>query len=172
MEGSMAIESEVFKSGMRRLAAGVSIITTTGLDGPRGLTATAVCSVSVAPPTLLCCVNRGSSAHDTIRAAGILAINFLAERDQDLATRFSGAETRESRFALGSWFTLATGSPILETALASFDCRVVSTIDGASHSIFFAEVIAVRTGAAVGPLLYFDGAYGGFAATETLPSGR
>jgi flavin reductase len=172
MEGSMAIESEVFKSGMRRLAAGVSIITTTGRDGPRGLTATAVCSVSVEPPTLLCCVNRGSSAHDTIRAAGILAINFLAEPDQGLATRFSGAETRESRFALGRWSTLATGSPILETALASFDCRVVSTIDGASHSIFFAEVIAARNGEAAAPLLYFDGNYGGFAATEPLSSGR
>src|SRR5271168_4017298 len=101
MEGSMAIEPELFKSGMRRLASGVSIITTAGTEGPRGLTATAVCSVSVAPPTLLCCINRNSSAHDAIRDAGVLAVNFLAEPDRDLATRFSGADTRDARFAVG-----------------------------------------------------------------------
>jgi flavin reductase (DIM6/NTAB) family NADH-FMN oxidoreductase RutF len=172
MEGSMAIEPEIFKSGMRRLAAGVSIITTTGADGPRGLTATAVCSVSVVPPILLCCINRNSSAHDTIRDSGILAVNFLAGPDRELATRFGGAETRESRFVQGSWITLATGAPILDTALASFDCRVVSASDGASHSIFFAEVIELRIGAAADPLLYFEGAYGGFAATQARPLGR
>jgi flavin reductase len=166
MEGSMAIAPEIFRSGMRRLAAGVSIITTTGSDGPRGLTATAVCSVGIDPPTLLCCVNRGSSAHDTIRSTGILAVNFLAERDQDLAIRFSGVETRDQRFGEGNWGVLTTGSPILETALASFDCTVTSVIDGASHSIFVAEVVGSRCGEDEAPLLYFTGGYGGFVATE------
>jgi flavin reductase len=172
MEDSMAIAPEIFRTGMRRLAAGVSIITTTGGDGPRGLTATAVCSVGIDPPTLLCCVNRGSSAHDTIRATGILAVNFLAERDQDLAVRFSGIETRDQRFGEGSWAVLTTGSPILETALASFDCVVSRVIDGASHSIFFAEVVASRVGEDGAPLLYFTGGYGGFIAADAPLSGQ
>jgi len=170
MEGSMAIEAEVFKSGMRRLTAGVSIITTLGEDGPRGLTATAVCSVSVEPPTLLCCINRGSSAHDVIHGSRVLAVNFLAVADQDLANRFAGVDTRDERFAEGGWTRLATGAPILETALASFDCRIASIMDGTTHSIFFAEVIDVRLGAEAPPLLYFGGGYGSFAAEVTQPS--
>jgi flavin reductase len=170
MDDSMAIEPAFFRSGMRRLGAGVSIITTAGPEGPRGLTATAVCSVGIDPPTLLCCVNRASSAHDTIVAMRILAVNFLAERDRDVAIRFSGAETRESRFVAGSWTELTTGSPILETALASFDCRVTQMIDTASHTIFIAEVIAARYGEAAPPLLYFDGGYGGFQAVTSPES--
>jgi flavin reductase len=166
----MAIEAEIFKSGMRRLAAGVSIITTLGPDGPRGLTATAVCSVSVEPPTLLCCINRGSSAHDVIHASRVLAVNFLAVVDQDLSDRFSGADTREARFSEGRWTQLATGAPILESALASFDCRILSVMDSSTHSIFFAEVIEARLGPDASPLLYFGGGYGSFVAPETQPS--
>jgi flavin reductase (DIM6/NTAB) family NADH-FMN oxidoreductase RutF len=87
-----------------------------------------------------------------------------------LAIRFGGAETRESRFVAGSWAELTTGSPILETALASFDCRVTQMIDTASHTIFIAEVIAARYGEAAPPLLYFDGGYGGFQAVTSPES--
>lgn len=165
----MATASDLFKAGMRRLGGGVTLITSTGPDGPRGLTATAVCSVAVDPPTLLCCVNFTSSAYDTIRGTGILAVNILGERDRDLATRFSGAETRESRFTMGRWTELATGAPILETALASFDCRIIRVLDDASHSIFFAEVVAQRCGDEAPPLLYFGGSYGGFATPALTP---
>jgi flavin reductase len=99
-------------------------------------------------------------------------VNFLAERDQDLAIRFSGVETRDQRFGEGNWAVLTTGSPILETALASFDCAVTSVIDGRSHSIFIAEVVASRCGVDEAPLLYFTGGYGGFVATEPPVSGR
>lgn len=167
----MASEADIFKSGMRRLASGVSIVTTLGEAGPRGLTATAICSVSVDPPTLLCCINRGSSAHDVIHESRVLAVNFLGTADQELANRFSGIDTREARFAEGRWTRLATGAPILETALASFDCRILSVTDSATHSIFICEVIATRLGPAdAAPLLYFDGDYGRLAAPETQPS--
>lgn len=168
----MAIRPEIFRSGMRRLASGVSIITTSGTDGPRGLTATAVCSVTAAPPTLLCCVNRNSWAHDAIHESRILAVNYLSAADQDLAARFSDADTREARFAEGRWTHLTTGSPILETALASFDCRVVSIIDGASHSVFFAEIVDARIGDATAPLVYFDGGYGSFTPADAARAAR
>ena len=167
----MAIDPEFFKSGMRHLAAGVSIVTSLGPDGPRGMTATAICSVSVSPPTLLCCVNRAASPHAAIRASGVLAINLLARTDQALADRFAAVGTDESRFGMGSWTRLQTGAPILDTALAAFDCRVVETVDGTTHSIFIAEVVEAHCSEAAAPLLYFNGGYGDFVATETLTSG-
>jgi flavin reductase len=161
----MAVEPQIFKAGMRRLASGVSLVTTIGEDEVRrGLTATAVCSVSLVPPTLLCCVNRASSAHDTIRDSGILAINVLAASEYTLADRFGGTESPESRFDHGRWTTLVTGAPILETALASFDCRVTEAFDSGSHSVFLAEVVATRIEGSGEPLVYLAGDYGSFSA--------
>jgi len=163
----MAVDIPNYRAGMRRLAAGVSLITTLGEDGVRrGLTATAVCSVSLAPPTLLCCVNRSSSAHDTIHAGGILGVNILASGDRALADSFGGSEAPESRFEVGSWSSLVTGAPILDTAIAAFDCRVTVVLDAGTHSVFLAEVLDVRLSHGGEPLIYLAGAYGHFSGLD------
>jgi flavin reductase (DIM6/NTAB) family NADH-FMN oxidoreductase RutF len=163
----MAIEPELFKTGMRRLAAGVTIITTKAGGQRRGLTATAVCSVSTAPPTLLCCVNRQGSAHDSILEAGLFAINVLTADDHLLAERFSASELGEARFSVGDWGVLETGAPILKSALVSFDCRVIQTFDGSTHSIFMGEVVGQNVGVGE-PLCYLGGSYGSFHDLEAL----
>ena len=163
----MAIEPELYKTGMRRLAAGVTIITTLADGQRRGLTATAVCSVSATPPTLLCCVNRQGSAHDAIVSSGLFAINVLTADDHALAERFSGAEIGEARFSTGDWDVLQTGAPILKSALVGFDCRVIQTFDGSTHSIFLGEVVAQRIGVGE-PLCYLGGSYGSFHDLEAL----
>jgi flavin reductase (DIM6/NTAB) family NADH-FMN oxidoreductase RutF len=167
MERWMAIEPELFKTGMRRLAAGVTIITTFHEGERRGLTATAVCSVSMAPPTLLCCVNRQGSAHDSILASGLFAVNVLTADDHALAERFGGSELGEARFSEGAWGVLETGAPILKSAFVGFDCRVVQAFDGASHTIFLGEVVA-QSVADGEPLCYLGGAYGSFHDLEAL----
>ncbi|HWK43584.1 MAG TPA: flavin reductase family protein [Stellaceae bacterium] len=163
----MTIDRELFKAGMRQLASGVTIIATQHDGERRGLTATAVCSVSTDPPTLLCCVNRQSKPHDLIEAAGCFSINVLAVEDAALANRFSGGETGEARFEVGSWGTLVTGAPILETALASFDCAVTETLDGITHTVFIGRVRAVATRPGRPALLYAEGDYAGLARLNT-----
>jgi flavin reductase (DIM6/NTAB) family NADH-FMN oxidoreductase RutF len=159
----MAVEPQQFKTGMRRLAAGVTIVTTNWEGTRRGLTATAICSVSLAPPTLLCCVNRASAAHEAICASGTVAVNVLTAADLALAECFGGAEFGEARFALGQWATLVTGAPVLESALAAFDCRISRVIEAGTHTVFLAEVVATRADGPGEPLLYLEGAYGGFS---------
>lgn len=111
------MDAELFKRGMRRLASGVSLITTID-DGVRyGLVATAVSSVSAAPPTLLICVNTAASAHDHVAAAGVFCVNILAEGHEDVAARFSSSRDRETRFASGEWRQIETGAPALVGAL-------------------------------------------------------
>jgi flavin reductase len=159
----MTVDIRHYKAGMRRLAAGVSLITSLGADGVRrGLTATAVCSVCLTPPTLLCCINRNSSAHDTILATRILAVNILAAADQLLADSFGGSEAPELRFEVGRWISLVTGAPILETAVAAFDCRVTSVLETGTHTVFIAEVLDARLPSEDEPLVYLAGAYGSF----------
>ena len=160
-------EPSAFKSGMRHLAAHVCLITTTAPDGGRhGLTATSVCSVSVEPPTLLCCVNRQSSPFSHIRESGIFAVNVLALEDLELAERFAGLVQGEERFRTGAWDTLVTGAPTLQTALANFDCRVTRLEEVATHGILIGEIEEVRfREVEASPLLYSRGSYGQFTLT-------
>ncbi len=162
----MAIDIDTFRTGMRRLAGHVCIITTTSTNGERaGLTATAVSSVSAEPPTLLICVNRQNSSHTAIRESGIFVVNVLALEDQNLANRFASKLIGEERFKEGLWTTLATGAPVLESALVSFDCRIAQAVEVSTHGILFGAIQAIRVRQAEAkPLLYVHGSYGGFAA--------
>jgi flavin reductase (DIM6/NTAB) family NADH-FMN oxidoreductase RutF len=158
-------DAESFKSGMRRLAAHVCLITTAGPDGLRsGLTATAVCSVSAEPPTLLCCVHRQIPPYAAIRASGIFAVSVLGVNDQELAERFATPTIQgETRFETGIWNSLSTGAPTLESALAVFDCRLTRLEEVATHGILFGEILAVRSKTPnAEALLYAHGTFGAF----------
>ena len=159
-------DAESFKSGMRHLAAHVCLITTVGPDGLRnGLTATAVCSVSADPPTLLCCVHRQIPPFQAIRSSGIFAVNVLGTKDVALAERFAAPGIQgEARFQTGIWTVLTTGAPVLESALAIFDCRLTRLEEVATHGILFGEILAVRSQPPnTEALLYAHGAFGAFS---------
>ncbi len=154
-----------FKQAMRHLAGGVAIIATEH-DGRRaGLSATAVCSVSADPPTLLVCINSGASAHEPIRASGRFSVNLLASGQDSIARCFSG-ETGlkgEERFTVGEWSPLVTGAPVLDGALVSFDCHVTEVVRMATHSVFFGAVAGIATRSSTRPLIYAHGTYGTFS---------
>lgn len=160
------IESALFKAGMRRLASGVSVITTALHSEWYGLVATSVCSVSVEPPSLLVCVNRASSSHDAIHAAGVFCVNLLGQSDDAIATRFGDPQHRHARFAnRDEWAVLATGAPALVGALASFDCEIAETVASGSHTIFIGTVRAAELWQnEIVPLIYLDGRFGGCVA--------
>ncbi len=154
-----------FKQAMRHLAGGVAIIATEH-DGRRaGLSATAVCSVSADPPTLLVCINSGASAHEPIRASGRFSVNLLASGQDSIARCFSG-ETGlkgEERFTVGEWSPLVTGAPVLDGALVSFDCHVTEVVRMATHSVFFGAVAGIASRSTTRPLIYAHGTYGTFS---------
>jgi flavin reductase (DIM6/NTAB) family NADH-FMN oxidoreductase RutF len=172
----MPPDSQTFRNGMRRLAAGVCLITTEDDAGQRtGMTATAVCSVSAEPPMLLCCINRQTSSYPAILRAGIFGMNVLAIDDRPLADQFARpAVSAEEKYALGLWLRLTTGAPILESALVGFDCRVASSVEVGTHGIIFGEIVDMQMRPVTAkPLLYGHGAYGGFstvAAASELES--
>lgn len=162
------IDIDQFKAGMRRLAASVNLITTCSTDGQRsGLTATAVCSVSAAPPTLLVCVNRSGSSYGVLTSTGVFAVNVLALEDRALADRFASPIPQEVKFEQGLWTSLVTGSPVLESAIATFDCRISHSVDVGTHGILFGEIQALRLRSVdAQPLMFRAGNYG---STASLP---
>ncbi|MGB0956099.1 MAG: flavin reductase family protein [Panacagrimonas sp.] len=155
-----------FRSAMQKLAGGVCIVTTRHRGHRLGLTATAVCSLCAEPPALIACVNRGAEAHDAIRASQRICINVLAQHHVELSNVFSSGDRLkgEARFDHGQWTTGDSGAPILEDALADFDCRVSRAIEHGSHSIFICEVLSARCNADGDPLIYGNRSYGSLSA--------
>src|ERR1044071_9251045 len=130
------VDAEQFKVGMRTLAGAVNIITSLNGGHRYGMTATAVCSATAEPPTVLACINKLATTHGAVMKSKVFCVNVLRAEDWALSTTFSGGQTGESRFKSGKWTHLATGSPVLIDSLVSFDCRVVKKMVHGSHSIF------------------------------------
>jgi flavin reductase (DIM6/NTAB) family NADH-FMN oxidoreductase RutF len=170
----MHSDAAEFKQGMRNLAGAVNIITSAVQERPSGMTATAVCSVSADPPTVLICVNQATATYKAIAESGVFCVNVLRHEDQDLSTLFSGAQKGEARFRPEQWTRLATGAPVLESALVAFDCRVVHRLPHGTHTIFLGAVEKLQIGRKGKPLLYSDGQYAKLASLahgEPLPAG-
>ena len=155
------IERKAYRDAMARLGAAVNVITTDGPDGPRGFTASAVCSVTDDPPTLLLCVNRSSDSHDLLKSYGVLCVNTLSATQEDLSGIFAGMTGVQGadRFQHGEWTRLVTGSPVLRDAIVSFDCRITEVTEVGTHTVFFCEVDAIQSGPLQEGLIYFGRAY-------------
>jgi flavin reductase (DIM6/NTAB) family NADH-FMN oxidoreductase RutF len=149
-----------FREAMSRIGAAVHIITTNGPAGKGGFTATAVCSVSDDPPTLLVCVNRKSQTGQLVTANGVFCVNTLGAEDEELSNVFAGRGGPPDRFASSIWGTLATGAPVLTSVLAACDCRVTEINVVGSHNVIFGVVEAVWFGQKEGSaLVYHDRGY-------------
>ena len=154
------IDRTEFRDAMSRLGAAVNIVTTNGPAGRHGLTASAVCSVTDAPPTVLVCVNRRAGAHAHLIENEVLCVNVLAGRHQGLSGAFGGKGLEiGERFGQASWQALTTGAPVLCDAAVSLDCRIVRTEEIGTHTVFFCEVLAVATAPDVEALIYFNRTY-------------
>lgn len=153
------VSKEAFRDGMSRLAAAVNIITTDGPGGRAGFTASAVCSVTDAPPTLLVCLNRESSVYDIFRANTAICVNTLGPSSEQLSRVFGGKTPMAERFNAADWKIGPSGAPILTEAAVSFDCQVARISDVGTHDVFFCEVLAVDRQFSPASLIYLDRAY-------------
>jgi flavin reductase (DIM6/NTAB) family NADH-FMN oxidoreductase RutF len=145
---------------MRCFPTGVTIVTTAHRGTIHGFTVNAFASVSVAPPTVLICVNRDARAHPLISASQGFCANILALEQRELAERFAGGEPH-SRFAGVEHRPGPSGSPILEGALAYLDCALAEELTASTHTIFLGTVLDAGHRAGQ-PLGYFDRAYRDF----------
>ena len=156
-----AVDPVPFREAMSRLGAAVHVVTTAGLAGKTGFTATAVSSVTDQPAMLLVCVNRRNASAPVLMQNGVFCVNTLGAAEERLADVFAGRikVPREERFGIGEWMTLKTGSPVLASAVVAFDCRTLETKAMASHNVIFGSVEAVRLGPAGPALVYHERAY-------------
>ena len=148
-----------FVDGMRQLASGVSVVTA-GVDGNRnGMTASAVCSLSADPPSLIACLSRSTGTCGRLADSGAFCVNVLGRHHEDLATVFAGRTdlAGEARFTVGRWQTGDLDVPVLVDALVAFECEVATIHDYATHCIVVGLVHEVHLdGNGTRPLVYHD----------------
>ena len=148
---------------MSRYPSGVTVVTGRDSAGRAvGFTASAVSSVSLRPPLVLVCADRGSASLPVLVEGGRFAVSFLRAEDVELARRFS-ADLPGERFHELRVTDTPAGLPVLEGALAWAGCRVWKCVDAGDHVILIGEVVEHGLGADGSPLVFFGSGYGTFA---------
>lgn len=146
---------------MARFATGVSVVA--ARHGPllAGMTANAVASISVDPPLMMASIGKRAETHRAIIGSHAFAISVLADDQQALAECFARPTTAEklTGFCGASWEEAETGSPVLDGALAFFDCRLTERHDGGDHTLFLGEIVAAGFREDAEPLLWYASAY-------------
>jgi flavin reductase (DIM6/NTAB) family NADH-FMN oxidoreductase RutF len=153
-----------FRRALGHFATGVTIVTTLDDESrPTGLTASAMSSVSLDPPLVLVCVSHKSQSYPSFQPGRRFAVNVLASDQEALARRFassslSGAE----KFEGIAYHQSALGVPVIDQALAEFECTIVHAYPGGDHTIFVGQVESLDAHGDHGrePLLYYRGRFG------------
>lgn len=152
-----AAEIRRFRSAIGHFATGVCIVTSFSENGPTGMTANAITSLSLDPLLMIVCFDRTARTRVAAESSGRVAVNILAAGQEDLSKVFASKGTEEEKFAGVSWSERA-GAPVLDGTLAWFAGSLTDLRPGGDHEI---GIVAVEEFAADGgePLLYHQGAY-------------
>ena len=151
---------------MRVYPQGVTVVTTTTDEGPRGITVSSFTSVSLDPPLVLVSVAKSSELHDVFRNAASYAINFLADDQKSVSDRFAGRTQLSDRFDGIRFVRGETGSPVIEGVRAVLECESWQVYEGGDHSILVGKVVSVRAFKPKRPLVYYSQQYTTTELTE------
>jgi len=151
------VRPEEFRSALSTYATGVTVVTAVGQQGPSGATANAVTSLSLDPPMMLACLDRGSRTLTSVRAQGRFGVNALAAGQGELARRFSAKDSAPDKWAGVEW-SERQGLPRLAGALVWVACELRDLIDGGDHLILTGNVLEAETIEGQ-PLLFHRGDY-------------
>lgn len=151
------IDPRELRTAFGSFMTGVTVVTTIDESGaPRGFTANSFTSVSLDPPLLLVCIARAAASCATFTGARSFAVNILAEQQKDISGVF--ASKRADKFSAVSWRPAALGNPLIDGAVAWFDCERANVIEAGDHVILVGAVRGFAQNDA-NPLGYARGGY-------------
>jgi 3-hydroxy-9,10-secoandrosta-1,3,5(10)-triene-9,17-dione monooxygenase reductase component len=146
-----------FRAVMGHFTTGVTVVTAATPDGPVGMTANAVCSLSLDPLLLLVCFANDARTLPPIREHKRFGVNVLAAGQQELARLFASKLPEAEKFA-GVQHSVHDGIPVIDGVLAWVGCTLQELIPGGDHTIGIGAVTAAE--AATGePLVWYRGDY-------------
>ncbi len=154
------MDRDTYRSLIGQFATGVTVVTT-NVDGRlHGMTANAVCSLSLEPLQLLVCVDRESNCHEQMQRAEAFGLSILAFDQEEISNTFARTTAPVAGSLLGVGFRQGSlGEPLIENALAHLECRIAERIDGGDHIIVIGDVVAGELLRDAEPLLFYGGRY-------------
>ena len=150
-----------FRAVMGHFTTGVTVVTANSESGPVGMTANAVCSLSLEPLLLLVCFDTAARTLPVVRATERFGVNVLAAGQEPLARLFASKAAEAEKFA-GVDHTVHDGVPVIEGVLAWVGCTLERLIPAGDHTIGIGAVVAAELGPRPAePLVWYRGTYGG-----------
>jgi len=156
-----------FRNTCSRFTTGVCVVTSTGMDGPNGMTANSVTSLSIEPPLMIVCFARTARTLEAVQHSRRFGIHFLAHDQEELAARFASKMPEAEKFAALEWSERA-GVPALAGCLGWLACELRQLTPGGDHLIGVGEVVDMWS-AAGEPLVFFRGDYWALSGREPAP---
>lgn len=152
-----------FRHALGRFGTGVTIVTTNTPAGPIGMTVNSFASVSLSPPLVLWSASKSSGCGAVFEREELFTVNVLNKAHTALAYQFA---SKADGFLAAQWIYNEHGIPLLEDALARFECSMVAKYDGGDHHILVGKV--ERAFACEGePLLFYKGGFGEFQVCDS-----
>ena len=151
------VSNEEFRRACSRFATGVTVVSVVDHQGAaHGLTVSSFTSVSLEPPLVLVCLGHAVTMIEAFRRASHFGINILREQDRGLSQRF--AAKGHDRFDGVAWHPGETGVPLIDCALAAFECETHQRVTAGDHDIFIGRVVRTRTEDGA-PLVHYASRY-------------
>jgi 3-hydroxy-9,10-secoandrosta-1,3,5(10)-triene-9,17-dione monooxygenase reductase component len=154
---SPTLDPELFREVFGRFATGVAVITSAGTAGVGGMTANAICSLSLDPLLALVCFDNEARTLPIVRETRRFAVNVLTADQEELAGVFA-SKLPEAEKLEGVDHHIEGGAPIIDGALAWAVCDVRELIPGGDHTIAIGEVVSMGLGGG-DPLVWYGGRY-------------
>ena len=153
----MAIDLQELRRVMGHFATGVCVVTTKDKAGtPFGLTANAFTSLSLEPPLVLICIDKGAQCYSCFEDSKVFAINVLSEEQEEISRRF--ASKGIEKFSGIPWHKGENGVALLDGAISHIECKIIHSYDDGDHTIYVGEIIRATT-SGDRPLIFFQGKY-------------
>ena len=158
------LSPELFREVFGRFATGVAVVTSAGPSGSGGMTANALCSLSLDPLLALVCFANDARTLPIVREACRFGVNVLGSEQEDVASVFA-SKVPESEKLGRIDHRLEDGVPIIDGALAWASCRLRELIPGGDHTIAIGEVLSMGLGEG-DPLVWYGGRYHAWAVQD------
>lgn len=159
---AVTVDETGFRSLMGRFATGVTVVTSRGADGPAGMTANAVASLSLDPLLVMIGFELRSRTLAAVRRSRKFAVNVLASDQEQVSRIFAGKQPEPEKFA-GCAYAERSGVPLLEGTLAWLRCDLAALYPGGDHVIVVGSVVDMG-GNGGEPLLFYGGRYRSLAS--------
>jgi flavin reductase (DIM6/NTAB) family NADH-FMN oxidoreductase RutF len=155
-------DAMTFRSAMRRVVGGVTVITTWHERRPWGMTVSAFTPVCMDPPTILVCLHSRTVTASNVSKVGRFSVSLLSESQlgiSKLCSQPGEDKYLEAHVVPPEELPARTSMPVLRDSVATFECKASEIRPVGTHLVVIAPIVAILAPAPLNPLLYGLGKY-------------